>query len=167
MKLYYSISLLSLLFLVSACKVNYNLTGGSIEQNIKTISIANFNNVSGNGPANISLQFNEKLKNFYQNNTKLTVVNNEGDWQLDGKITKYFIQPMAPKANETVGLTRLTITVNATFVDQKNNRTFTKDFSFFDDVSQSESLSSVEQDKVNYILDQIVYMIFSETTSNW
>jgi hypothetical protein len=167
MKLFYKISVLSLLFLMSACKVSYNLTGGSIDPNVKTISIANFTNVSGNGPANISLQFNEKLKTFYQNNTKLTVVTNDGDWQLDGKITKYYIQPMAPKANETVGLTRLTITVNATFLDQKNNRTFTKDFSFFDDVSQSESFSSVEQEKVNYILDQIVYMIFSETTSNW
>jgi hypothetical protein len=167
MKKFFPYGLISLLFIVLSCKVNYNLTGGSIEPNVKTISIANFTNISGNGPASISLQFNEKLKNFYQNNTKLTVVANDGDWQLDGKITKYFVQPMAPKANETVGLTRLTITVNATFVDQKNNRTFTKDFSFFDDISQNESISSVEQEKVNYILDQIVYMIFSETTSNW
>ena len=153
--------------LFSGCSVGYNFTGGSIEPNIKTISIQNFYNQSGNGPTSMSLQLTEKFKSFYQNNTKLIVVKENGDWQLEGMITKYYVQPIAPQANLTAGQTRLTITINATFNDEKNNRTFKKDFSFFSDFDQSQSLSQVEADKVNTILDQLVLMVFSETTSNW
>ena len=153
--------------LFSGCSVGYNFTGGSIDPNIKTISIHSFYNQSGNGPTSMSLQLTEKLKAFYQDNTKLIVVKENGDWQLEGMITKYFVQPIAPQANQTAGQTRLTITINATFNDEKNNRTFKKDFSFYSDFPQTQSLSQVESDKVNTILDQLVLMVFSETTSNW
>ncbi|MBC7451695.1 MAG: hypothetical protein H7259_09425, partial [Cytophagales bacterium] len=38
------------LILFCGCKVGYNFTGGSIEPNIKTISVQSFFNQSGNGP---------------------------------------------------------------------------------------------------------------------
>lgn len=156
-----------LLMLAVGCKPSINFTGGSIDPNIKTIGIQSFFNQSGNGPPSMSLQLTEKLRSFYQNNTKLLVNKESGDWNLEGKITKYFIQPVAPQQGQTAGLTRLTITVNATFKDEVNNRTFTKDFTYFDDFSQSQSLASVESEKVDYILNEIVLMIFNETTSNW
>jgi len=155
------------LLLFGGCSANYNFTGGSIDPNISTISIQSFFNQSGNGPPSMSLQLTEKLKAFYQNNTKLTVVKENGDWQLEGMITKYYLQPIAPQANLTAGQTRLTITINASFNDEKNNRTFKKDFSFYADYDQTQTLSQVESEKVNTILDQLVLMVFSETTSNW
>ena len=155
------------LLLFGGCSANYNFTGGSIEPNISTISIQSFFNQSGNGPPTMSLQLTEKLKAFYQNNTKLTIVKENGDWQLEGMITRYYLQPIAPQANMTAGQMRLTITVNATFTDEKNNRNFKKDFSFYSDYDQSQTLSQVEAEKVNTILDQLVLMIFNETTSNW
>lgn len=155
------------LLLCGGCGVNYNFTGGSIEPNVKTISIQSFYNQSGNGPPSMSLQLTEKFKSFYQDNTKLIVVKENGDWQLEGLITQYFIQPISPQANQTAAQSRLTITINATFRDEKNNREFKKDFSFYSDYPQSQTLSQVESEKVNTILDQLVFMVFSETTSNW
>lgn len=156
-----------LLSLFCGCSPSINFTGGSIDPSIKTIGIQSFFNQSGNGPPSISLQLTEKIRSFYQNNTKLIVTKENGDWNLEGKITKYFIQPVAPQQGQTAGLNRLTITVNATFRDDINNRKFTKDFTFFDDYSQSQSLATVENEKVDYILNEITLMIFNETTSNW
>lgn len=156
-----------LIFILSGGCVSYNFTGGSIPANIKTISIQSFYNQSGNGPPSMSLQLTEKFKSFYQNNTKLLVVKENGDWKLEGMITKYYVQPIAPQANQTAGQTRLTITINASFIDELNNREFKKDFSFYADFAQTQSLSQVETELVNTILDQLVLMVFSETTSNW
>lgn len=155
------------LLLFGGCAANYNFTGGSIPPNITTISIQSFYNQSGNGPPSMSLLLTEKFKAFYQNNTKLTVVKENGDWQLEGMITKYYLQPIAPQANMSAGQTRLTIAINASFVDEKNNRNFKKEFSFYADYDGSQTLSQVENEKVNIILDQLVLMVFSETTSNW
>ena len=156
-----------LLFVLAGGCVSYNFTGGSIPPNIKTISIQLFYNQSGSGPPSMSLQLTEKLKSFYQDNTKLQIVKENGDWKLEGMITKYYVQPIAPQANQTAGQTRLTIIVNASFIDELNNREFKKDFTFYADFAQSQSLSQVESELVNTILDRLVLMIFSETTSNW
>lgn len=162
-----NVLLACLIFILSGGCVSYNFTGGSIPPNIRTISIQSFYNQSGNGPPSMSLQMTEKLKSFYQDNTKLQIVKESGDWRLEGMITKYYVQPIAPQANQTAGQTRLTISVNASFIDELNNKQFKKDFSFYADFAQSQSLSQVEVELVNTILDRLVLMIFSETTSNW
>ena len=159
--------LICFVYILAGGCVSYNFTGGSMPTNIKTISIQPFNNQSGNGPPSMSLQLTEKLKSFYQNNTKLLIVKENGDWKLEGMITKYYVQPIAPQGDLTAGQTRLTITVNATFVDELNNREFKKDFSLYSDFTKSQSLNQVEAELVNDILDRLVFMIFNETTSNW
>lgn len=163
----YTITFICLLCLLLGGCVSYNFTGGSIPPNIKTISIQTFFNQSGNGPPSISLQLSEKMKSYYQDNTKLLVIKDNGDWKLEGMITKYYVQPIAPQANQTAGQTRLTITINATFTDELNNKEFKKDFSYYADFAQTQSLSQVENELVNTILDQLVLMVFTETTSNW
>ena len=162
-----NLMLVCLIYILAGGCVSYNFTGGSMPPNIKTISIQSFYNQSGNGPPSMSLQLTEKFKSFYQNNTKLQIVKENGDWKLEGMITKYYVQPIAPQANQTAGQTRLTITINASFIDELNNREFKKDFSFYADFAQSQSLSQVESELVNTILDQLVLMVFNETTSNW
>jgi hypothetical protein len=52
-------------------------------------------------------------------------------------------------------------------MDELNNREFKKDFTLYSDFGQSQSLSQVEADLVNDILDRLVLAVFSETTSNW
>jgi len=167
LQLSHKLVLICLVYILAGGCVSYNFTGGSMPTNIKTISIQPFNNQSGNGPPSMSLQLTEKLKSFYQNNTKLLIVKENGDWKLEGMITKYYVQPIAPQGNLTAGQTRLTITINASFIDELNNREFKKDFSLYSDFAQSQSLNQVEAELVNDILDRLVFMIFNETTSNW
>lgn len=159
--------LLVLLFCLGSCGV-YNFTGGAIPPEVKTISIAVFYNESSSGPPNMSQLFTEKLKDYYQSNTKLTLVPNNGDWQLSGYISQYAVTPLAPLANETAAKSRLTIGVKVDFVNTKDEKqNFSQVFPFYQDFNQNQSLSSVESELVDVIFNQIVFDIFTKTTSNW
>ena len=117
---------LILLFLsvaiTTSCGV-YSFTGASLSPEIKTISIQNFYNDSGGGPPDLSQLFTEKTKDYFQQNTNLTLVDQQGDIQLEGSIVKYEFSPVAPTASNRpnqpsiASQTRLTITVNATYVN--------------------------------------------------
>ena len=156
-----------LMVFFSGCRV-YNLTGGSISPDIKTISIPVFYNESGSGPPNISQVLTEKLKDYYQSNSKLSIVTSNGDWQLSGYVSQYTVLPLAPLANETAAQTRLTIGVKVDFINTKDDKqNFSQVFPFYKDFNQNQSLSSVETDLVDAILNQIVFDIFMKTTSNW
>ncbi len=164
----FSISIFCLLLLLlNSCGV-YNFTGGAIPPDVKTLSIPVFYNESGSGPPNISQILTEKLKDYYQSNTKLLLQKVNGDWQLSGYITSYKVSPLAPLANETAAQTRLTISVKVDFVSIKDDKhNFSQVFTFYKDFNQNQSLSSVEDDLVDFILNQIVFDIFTKTTSNW
>jgi len=156
-----------LLIVLTGCGV-YNFTGGSISDDVKSISIPVFYNESGSGPPSMSQEFTEKLKDYYQSNSKLSIVTENGDWQLSGYIAGYVVTPLAPKENETTAMSRLTISVKVEFVNSKDElQNFAQVFSFYGDFSQTESLSQVESKLVPEILNQIVFDIFTKTTSNW
>lgn len=160
-----TVMVLGSVFLTS-CGI-YSFKQGSIPPDIKTISVANIYNESGAGPPNIGQTFTEKLKGYYQQNSRLTLVNSNGDWQLEGKIVSFQTLPIAPQADKGAA-NRLTIRLQVKFTnvsDQKAN--FDQAFSFFADYEQSQSLQNVQDDLIQTISDQIVFDIFTKTTSTW
>ena len=79
---------------ISGCGV-YSFTGASISSDVKTISIQTFYNNAPLGPSNMSVLFTESIKDYYQQNTSLELVDNNGDLQIDGFISNYTITPVA------------------------------------------------------------------------
>ena len=164
-----------ILILISGCGI-YSFTGASISPDVKTISFQNFFNNSPLGPSNMSVLFNEKIKDYFERNTSLTIVDENGDLEIEGTIEDFSLSPVAPTAEGGrdsqffTGLTRLTIRVNATyfnkFDDQFNYEN--KSFSFYRDFNQdTEELSSNEQDFLEEIFDQIILDIFNASVANW
>jgi len=152
-------------FFFSGCGV-YSFTGGSVG-NAKTITITTFINESG-GPASLAQNLSEQLRTYYQTNTKLFLVKKDADWQLEGKIIGYTVSPQAPQAGQVSGLNRLTIRVNAKFTNNLDTKaSFQSEFSYYQDFPQAQSLSDVESDLDNTILNNIVLQIFTKSTSNW
>ena len=154
----------------------YSFTGASISPEVKTISFQNFFNNSPLGPSNMSVLFNEKIQDYFERNTSLTIVNENGDLEIEGSIEDFSLSPVAPTAEGGrnsqffTGLTRLTNRVNATYVnkfdDQFNYEN--KSFSFYRDFNQdSEELSSNEQEFLEEIFDQIILDIFNASVANW
>ena len=169
------IKYLFILILISGCGI-YSFTGASISPDIKTISFQNFFNNSPLGPSNMSVLFNEKIKDYFERNTSLTIVDENGDLEIEGTIEDFSLSPVAPTAEGGrdsqffTGLTRLTIRVNATyfnkFDDQFNYEN--KSFSFYRDFNQdTEELSSNEQEFLEEIFDQIILDIFNASVANW
>lgn len=152
---------------VTACGV-YSFTGASISPETETLTVKKFYNEAGNGPSDLSQRFTEKVKDYFQSNTGLTLVDQGGDLQLEGKITKYSVSPVSPQRNESAATNRLKIAVQTEFTNRNNaEKNFNKTFSFYDDFPQSQNLSEVEDAKIETITDQIVLDMFNAAVSDW
>ena len=150
------------------------MTGASISPDVKTISIQTFYNNASLGPSNMSVLFTERIKDYFQQNTSLTLVDGNGDLQLDGYIDNYTITPVGANAsgnNQTADIseqTRIKITVYATYINTKDGTfDFEKNFSFFRDFDQNTDLSANEQAFVEEIFEQIIIDIFNASVANW
>uniref|UniRef100_UPI004047CAC7 LPS assembly lipoprotein LptE n=1 Tax=Algoriphagus sp. TaxID=1872435 RepID=UPI004047CAC7 len=166
--------LLPLLF--SGCSVKYSFTGTNINYElVKTFSVENFFNDSGGGPANMEQRFTETLKEYYQRNTQLELVRNNGDLQFSGSIVRYSLSPQAvvssgdPNLPDRAGQMRLTISVEVDYVNLSNEEENKKQtFTFFQDYDpRTVTLLDVENQLVEDIFETIIQDIFTATVANW
>lgn len=166
-----------LVVVLAACGV-YSFSGANIPPGTNTISIQTFYDEIGTGPPNLSQLFTEKIKDYYQQNTSLSLVTNEGDLQIEGSIIGYRLTPMAPKASgsqnfedaDIAALERLTITVKVTYLSvQDDSFDFEgQNFSFYQDYDpEKEDFNSIEATLIDEIYDAIVLDIFNATVANW
>ena len=159
------------LFLLSGCGI-YSFSGASTAA--KNISIEQFFNNTDLAPANLAQTFTNKLKDYYQRNSSLKVVPENGELQVDGAITEYRINPIAPVSSGTqtidaAALTRLTISVKLSYVDglEPKNSFKDKTFSFYADFPNTQNLTTVQEDLEKKIFEQILIDIFNATVANW
>ena len=160
------VALLSLsIVLLSGC---YSFKGNSIDPTLKTIQIQNFAFQTAGGPANLSLTFNEKLKEYFQRNTSLKMTNVNPDLMFEGAITGFEVEAQAPTANDKGGLNRLTIRIQVKFTNAKDeNKNYDQEFSFYQDFPQTQTITAVQGTLIPKILDQIVLDIFNKTAGEW
>lgn len=167
--------LVALAVTVSGCGI-YSFTGANISSDIKTISIDYFYNEAGDGPPQLSQQFTEQLKDYFQNNTNLAFDNTgNGDLQLTGAITGFGYAPIAPVSAgnpnlpDVAGLQRLTITVRVQYNntrDDSNN--FDRTFSFYADYNPTTTtLTAAEPQLIDQIFTQVILDIFNASVANW
>ena len=98
--------------LVTACKISYTPNGASIDYTkVKTITIKDFPNQAPMVYPPLAQQFTEGLKDIYVRQTRLSLVNNNGDLELEGEITGYDLAAMAVQEDALSSRTKLTITV--------------------------------------------------------
>ncbi len=166
-------TLLGSLVILSGCGV-YSFTGASISPTVKTISIQTFFNNATLGPSNMSVLFTESIKDYYQQNTSLSLVDDNGDLQIDGYIADYTITPVSATASgnndqaDFASMSRITITVFASYINTQDDEfDFERKFSFFKDFDNSQDISSEEQVLVEEIFDQIILDIFNASVANW
>ena len=151
----------------TGCKV-YSFSGANIPADIHSFSVELIQNRSGNGPASLPQIFTDKLKNKFQTEANLRQVTRDGDLQFSGAVTGYIFTNDAPTAGATSALNRLTITVQITFVNTKNEKDiWTENFSRYGQYSASESLTSVEEGLINTISTQLADDIFQKALVKW
>lgn len=148
-----------------------SFTGGRLPPDkYQRVAIQSFFNDSPGGPANLGIDFTERLKEYYQRNTPLSLVDDNPHIELAGSIISYGVSPVAPSGNDLqqAELQRLTITVKLDYVDNVTEKnSFNSNFSFFQDFSATQTLEEVETELIDVIFDQIVFDIFNKTYANW
>ncbi|TDB66903.1 LPS assembly lipoprotein LptE [Arundinibacter roseus] len=153
--------------MITGCGV-YSFTGTNLSSDIKTFTVLNFSTGVAGGPSNLPLQVNEKIKEYFQRNTSLTLLPNGGDLILEGTLTGYDVVPVAPTANDQAGFNRLNVTVQVRFTNTKDEtKNFDQSFSFYADFPQDQTLDQNEARLLPTILDQIVQNIFNKSAADW
>ncbi len=153
--------------LITGCKI-YSFTGTTLSSDLKTITIQNVVMGTAGGPANLTLSFTEKLKEYYQRNTSLKLKPNDADLLLESTIVGYELTPVSATSGDKAALNRLTIRVEVRFVNsKKEEENFEKEFSFYQDFPQEQTLAQVEGSLVPKIIDQLVLNIFTDTAAQW
>lgn len=158
---------LPLLFMQQSCSIT--LSGASIPDQMKTLSVQFFENGAPLVVPYLSQQFTEELKNRIRNQSRLSLVRAEGDANFEGRITDYSIRPAAVEGNNRAGLNRLTITVNVKYTNAVNpDLGFEQSFSVFREFDISAGpLQKQEPDLIAQINRQLAEDIFNKAFANW
>lgn len=154
--------------LMYACTVSYSMTGASIPEDAKTISVQYFPNRAQIVNPTLSSEFTEMLKDKFISQTKLEMISDGGDLSFSGEIEGYSTMPAAIRGDETASLTRLTIRIKVIFVNEKDpDKNFETSFSHYEDFDADQSLDQVEGELIPQILEKIIEDIFNRAVVNW
>lgn len=165
-KAFKSFALVLAVLLCQSCGT-YTLSGASIPEEMKTISIQFFENNSALVIPYLSSQFTEALKERVRNQSRLTIERSDADANFEGRISDYSIRPSAIQGNERAGLNRLTITVSVKYTNAlKPELSFEESFQAFQEFA-GPLTPSKEQELINLINRQLTELIFNRAFANW
>ena len=108
------------------------------------------------------------MKDKFTRNTRLDLIEEEGDLQFEGEVTGYDVTSMGVQANEVASTNRLTVTVKIRFInniDEKQN--YDKSFSAYEDFASERTLDEVQDQLVGTIVEKLIEDIFNGAVANW
>lgn len=156
--------LIWLIIVISGC---YTFQGASIPPDVNTFSVAFFENKAATVNPSLSNAFTEKLKDK-MNNTRLNFIRENGDFSFSGYISEYVVEPISMQGDANTTKNRLKISVMVKFECTKHpEKNFEQQFSNFQDFDANLNFSSVENDLVKEISNQLVQEIFNKAAVNW
>ena len=160
--------MISVALLFQSCGV-YTLSGASIPEEMKTISVQFFENNAILVVPYLSNQFTEALKERIRNQSSLSIERGEADANFEGRITDYSVRPVAIQGNDRAGLTRITVTVNVKYTNTlKPEQNFEESFNASQEFSLNQgSLESQQQKLITVINRQLSELIFNRAFANW
>lgn len=154
---------------LSSCTVSYKFNGASIDYTkTKTISIQDFKNLAPLVNPTLAPEFNESLRDAYSKQTRLQQVKINGDLELEGEVTGYDLTPMSLQSDAVAAETRLTVTINVRYHNKHYpQKDFEQKFSAFQNYSNTQTLTQVQDELCKTIIDEIVDEIFNKTVADW
>jgi hypothetical protein len=161
--------LLFSLFL-SSCGI-YSFTGTTISPDIRTIAIENFENPTGEGPANLTQVVTTTFKNYYRRNSNLTILQSNGDLELEGRIVSFTVTPAAIQRDgqqDIATLNRLTLGIQIRFTNKKSpDEDFDQLFTITKDFDQNRDMTQLSAAEIEEMTERLVADVFNKTVANW
>ena len=169
------LKIIALLFLLPAgltihsCKISYSFSGSSIDPRVSSIAIKDFPNLAPEYTyPPLSQELTESLKDKFTRQTKLKMVRDNGDLEIEGEITRHSFTPQAPTANMLAAMTRLTIGVRVRYTNKIiPEEDFEQSFSAYYDFSNDRTIDDVQSEACEQIIKEIIDQIFNQTVANW
>lgn len=156
-----------LAILSTTCKIQYSAVGVDIPPDAKSVSIKTFQNNASLVNLKLSNHITTALKDKFQSQTKLNIIDIRGDLQFEGEITNYAISAVAV-GGDKAAMNRLTITVRVTFINKiDETKNYEQTFSRYADYDSSKALAQVEDELVTQICEALIDDIFSKAVGNW
>lgn len=158
-----------LLLLLSGCTISYKFNGASIDYaKVHSISVADFPNNAALVYAQLSPNLSEGIRDLYSRQTRLKVLRQGGDMELEGEITGYTLTPMSVSANSYASETKLTITVKVRFTNNiQPEESFEKTYTAFQVFDASQLLTDVQEELCNTMITEIAENIYNDTVARW
>ena len=173
-KIYKRLAMLALLLsttLLSGCifmKGGYSLSGASIPEGAKTFSVAFFPNNAPMVSPSLSTTLVEALKDKFSRQTKLKLVEENGDFAFEGEIVGYSSTTASVSSDNYAVLNRLTITVQVHFTNVVvPENSFNQRFSAYTDYDSTQLLTDIQSDLDQEVVKQLVTDIFQAAAANW
>lgn len=156
-------------FFFSSC---YTFSGVSVDYTVmKTYFVANFQNNALNAPPTLPQTLAEELRQKVRLDSRLVQTDTDPDIEFRGTLVDFRVTAEAPQggdSRESTSVNRLTI---VTAVEYINNRAEEKgwksNFSFFYDYPSTQDLSSVQDEAIEEIVDQMMEDIFNKAFTDW
>ncbi len=160
------LSIFSVLTLVS-CGI-YSFTGVS-QGDEETFQVNNFQNTANLIEPGIERTFKLNLQDLIQNQTNLTLTNNNADLIFEGEIIDYYIAPMTATAQNTAAQNRLTIAVQVRYYNTLDpEKDFDRRFSFYYDYPAGQQLvGATLNTAIEEIYDRITQDVFNAALTDW
>lgn len=167
MKIKHLFALILCSVVLHSCKY-YNFTGtGKIDAN--TFQVNTFQNNASLVEPGIERTFTMNLQDLIQNQTSLSLTNNDGDLVYEGEIVDYRISPMTATADQRAAQNRLYIAINVRFYNKNTPEDdFEKRFSFYYDYDANVQLMGASlSTALDAIYERITQDVFNESLAKW
>ncbi len=160
------LTLLSLVLLQQSCGV-YSFTSASIDPNVKTLYVENFENLASTVEPSLTQTLVEKLKNKCISEARLDLSNQGGDVEFAGSIMNYVVEPAASGADDQAALSQLTINIRVDFVNNVTDENWSESFRQFETFPKDANLSDVETELIEQITNRLIDDIYNRAFANW
>lgn len=164
---YFGAAFLACSLVFSNC---YSFKGISIDPNVSTFFIQNFEVSAASAPPTLAVNFTERLKDKIRNETRLNLKSTDPDIEFTGKVRDFRVVPVAPQPGQVVALNRLEIALDVMYTDHKTEAkswTSSRPFQHFAEFPNDKDLLSIQDQLITQIFDQILEDIFNATFNDW
>lgn len=154
---------------LDACSISYKFNGASIDYTkTRTISIADFPNNAELVYPPLANEFSESLRDIYSRQTRLQLLKQGGNLELEGEITGYSLTPMAISADSYSAETKLTLTVRVRFTNNVTPEdSFDKQYTAYQTFDSSQMLTDVQAELCTTMIAEIAENIYNDTVAKW
>ncbi len=160
-----------LALVVYSCRISMGLAPiTSIDYSkVKTITIRDFQNVADYVYAPLAIEFNQRLRDMFTQQTQLQIVESGGDLEIGGEITGYNQFNESVDASGYSSKVKLTLTVSVTYVNNVDHKDDfeNQQFTAFQTYDSSQLLTDVQDGLITVMVRDITEQIFNSTVANW